>query len=199
MAFNSFEVSFGKPLIDAQLPGNEVEEIYQETTAALTRALVWIEAEGAEQELPLGLLEVLRELTPPAHGVVSSAEVRGSLLGSLGRVTLTREHRTCVTRAIGRLRQAQQVLRRERGRVGEFDRDNLSLILRDRAGTAEELRCEFNEDTYDDLLLAFNEGGPIDVLGRLNSSGRVFVIIGIADAPALGDGADQARIGRPPA
>lgn len=178
IAFNSFEVSFGVPKSIEALPLEEDElSIYRAGSSCLEEALAWLRS-GKEDQLPdLALLEVLKELVPPAHGQVFEAEVRGQIIPSQQHVLLTRKDRQRVTQAISRKRSKERELLREEGRIGEFDKDQLTFILRDRSNSADELKCAFTEEQFDDLYEAFDNDRRVVLLGKLQMKRNVLEIV----------------------
>jgi len=176
MAFNSFEIAFAAP--DQQ----GLSDNYDGAAAQLAKALEWLTSEARDaQILPTELLEVLKDLAPPAHGQITAAEVGGQLMPHGVRVAIDRSDGTRVTRAIASRNQGGRV-KHLTGRVGEFDTDNLSLMLREVTGDldAEELRCTFPDELYDDLFSALQPPQDrITVVGRLKASGKVLAILAI--------------------
>ena len=124
------------------------------------------------------------ELAPPAHGAVTSAEITGQLVGSLERVVLTRDDRSTVAGAIGHRREILRTLVREEGRIGSFDRDNLTLVLRNRQQTTEDLRCEFDDEHFDQLWEAFGAESRVVIFGMMNASGRYLKVIALDTVPS---------------
>lgn len=185
MAFNSFEVAFGQP------EQQGVQDSYATSATHLAEALEWLH--GGEHLAPVAieLLEVLKDLAPPAHGQIVRSEVRGLLVKGNRPVVIGRDDRQKVTREIA-LRTDQQRMRRLEGRIGEFDIDNLALTLREIVGDlgAQELRCTFTDELYDDLWRAFLPPSPrVAVVGRLSPNRRSMEILGVEPAPLPGGGA----------
>ena len=183
IALNSFEVSFGAPDVEDLLSPEAQEALYRPGSDQLNAALRWIGSDHS-QPLPLPLLEVLLELAPPAHGAVTSAEITGQLVGSLERVVLTRDDRSTVAGAIGHRREILRTLVREEGRIGSFDRDNLTLVLRNRQQTTEDLRCEFDDEHFDQLWEAFGAESRVVIFGMMNASGRYLKVIALDTFPS---------------
>lgn len=189
IAFNSFEVSFGMPKEPELLLTDDGQSIYQAAATRLGDALSWLKSSNTSSEPDIGLLEVLKELAPPAHGQVVKVEVRGQLVPGHRRVVLTREDREMVTRAIGRKRHKERELLRTEGRIGEFDKDQLTFILRDRLDLAEELKCSFTEEQFDDLYEAFDNDRRVVLLGKFQTMRHVLEVV--AAEPVLADGGMQ--------
>lgn len=190
IAFNSFEVSFGMPN-EPELPLTEDgQSIYQVSATRLGFALSWLESSNSDNEPDISLLEVLKELVPPAHGQVTKAEVRGQLVLGHRCVVLTRADRTKVTRAIGRKKGKERELLRTEGRIGEFDKDHLSFILRDRIGSAEDLKCTFTEEQFDDLYEAFDNDRRVVLLGKLQTKRDVLEVVAAEPVPVESGGSE---------
>jgi hypothetical protein len=184
IAFNSFEVSFGAPDdVEDLLSPQAHEALYRPGAEQLDMALRWMRSDH-RAPLPLPLLEVLLELAPPAHGAVTSAEITGQLVGRLERMVLTRDDRSAVAAAIGHRRETLRQLVREEGRIGSFDRDNLTLVLRDRQQTGEDLRCEFDDEHFDPLWEAFGTEARVVIFGMMNASGRYLKVIALDTCPS---------------
>ena len=166
-AFNSFEVSFGVPSMQLSLDWGSDSE-YRQAAVQLKSAIAWLHSndEGIAPTPSVQLLEVLKELAPPAHGQVVRAEIGGQLVGNGVRVMLSRDDRSAVTKAIARYQIQGPELARIEGRIGEFDKDNLTFILRDRSNIEPEVRCSFVEEQYDDLDEAFHSDRRVVHIGR---------------------------------
>lgn len=191
IAFNSFEVSFGMPK-EMELPlADDGKSLYQRGSEYLQKAFDWLESDGGRPEPDIALLEVLKELVPPAHGQVVEAEIRGQMIVGQQRVLLTRKNRQAVTQAIYRKRQKERELLREEGRIGEFDKDQLTFILRDRPNAVEELKCAFTEEQFDDLYEAFDHDRRVVLLGKLQMTRNVLEIV--AAEPVVADSHDQSE------
>lgn len=179
-AYNSFEVSFSAP-IDVQLSFNESgRSSYEEVSKSLDQAFRWLNTQANEDEPDTYVLEALKELTPPAHGQVERAELRGALIRGSRPVSLTRSHRKLVTQALGRKRFFDQELIQSSGQVRELDKDNLSFMLRNRPGEAGELKCLFSEEQYDDIFDFFDGDTFVVVTGRLKKNKNILEIGDVA-------------------
>lgn len=177
IAFNSFEVSFGMPK-ETELPlADDGKTVYQVSSEYLGQAFDWLKSDGSAGELDGILLDVLKELVPPAHGQVIEAEVRGKMISGPSPVRLTRKDRLTVTQAISRRRSKERELLRVEGRIGEFDKDQLSFILRDRSNSADELKCSFTEEQFDDLYEAFDNDRRVVLLGKLQMTRNVLEVL----------------------
>lgn len=177
IAFNSFEVSFGMPK-EMELPlASDGKSIYQTGSEWLDKAFAWLKSGESAHEPDIALLEVLKELVPPAHGQVIEAEVRGQMISGQRCVVLTRKDRHAVTKAIFHKKHKERELIREEGRIGEFDKDQLTFILRDRTEAAEELKCAFTEEQFDDLYEAFDNDRRVVLLGKLQMTRNVLEVV----------------------
>lgn len=176
MAFNSFEVAFALPSAEQMQLGDGSNALYQSSAQLLLEATQWLSNPDSKPEPSVALLEVLKELAPPAHGNVTAAEIRGRLVPNRSVVTLSRDDRTVVSRAISARKEALRRLEQIDGRIGEFDSDHFTLTLREVAAASGEIRCSFTEEQYDDLFEAFNR--RVRVVGRRNSR-NLFEIIAI--------------------
>jgi hypothetical protein len=176
-AFNSFEVSFALPAQADLLLDEAGHSIYDAGALSLEAALAWLESSDRGPEPDISMLEVLKELVPPAHGQVTRTEVRGQLVSLRGRVVLTREDRATVTRAIGKWRRIDRELVKTEGRIGQFDKDHLTFILRDRSDLAEDLKCSFVEDQFDDLYDAFDGNRRIVLVGSMHASRNLLEVV----------------------
>jgi hypothetical protein len=180
-AFNSFEVAFGPPNEPELLLSADGESVYGAAARGLQEAVDWLRSPDQEgRSLPsIQLLEVLKELAPPAHGQVVRAEISGQMVANGMRVSFTRDDRNRVTQAITKKREIQRALLRTEGRIGEFDKDELTFILRDREDSQLELRCSFSEEQYDDLYDAFVSDRRVELLGRLQQARNVLEVIAV--------------------
>lgn len=176
MAFNSFEVAFALPSAEQLQLNDGSESLYQSSAQLLLEGIQWLSDPEAHPEPSVQLLEVLKELAPPAHGSVLAAEIRGRLVPNQSVVRLSREDRSAVSRAINARKEALRRLEQVIGRIGEFDSDHFTLTLREVASLTGEVRCAFTEEQYDDLFEAFNK--RVQVVGRMNSR-NLFEIIAI--------------------
>ncbi|WP_139826442.1 hypothetical protein [Derxia lacustris] len=162
-AFNSFEVSFGVP-VASDLLGMDWG-LYSDGAEKLRTALIWLGAATVQQKIGIELLEVLKDLMPPSHGQVEMVELSGRLIGRES-ITLTRDDRSAVTSAIRACKADNKLLRDWTGRVREFDKDNLTFILRNADPDSEGLVCSFGEEHYDDVYDAFESDAWIQVVVR---------------------------------
>lgn len=177
IAFNSFEVSFGMPN-ETELPlADGGKTLYQVGSEYLGKAFDWLKSDGRSGELDSILLEVLKELVPPAHGLVVESEVRGQMIAGQSPVRLTRKDRQTVNQAISLKKFKERELLREEGRIGEFDKDQLSFILRDRLASFDELKCSFTEEQFDDLYEAFDNDRRVVLLGKLQKTRNVLEVL----------------------
>lgn len=193
-AFNSFEVSFGAPAEPELQIGEDGKTIYQTGSAQLERAFDWLESSVDGADLDIGLLEVLKELVPPAHGQIVKAEVRGRMVSRRRVVTLSRADRTKVTQAIRRKRQEDREFLKVEGRIGEFDKDQLTFILRDQASQVDELRCSFAEEHFDDLYEAFDTDARVILVGRRQSARNVFEVVAVQPLLSAPEGGESSAV-----
>lgn len=177
IAFNSFEVSFGVPK-EPELPiSDDGVPLYEKCADRLGNALSWLASNNEGEAPDIALLEVLKELVPPAHGQIVEAEVRGLLVPGHRAILLSRLDRQKVTNAIGLRRRQERELLKTEGRIGEFDKDQLTFILRDRLESSEELKCSFTEEQFDDLYEAFDNDRRVALLGKLQTSRHVLEVV----------------------
>lgn len=182
-AFNSFEVSFAVPQEQDLLQDEKDISIYSDSSRHLLKAISWLNCQS-EEELPdVGILEALKDLTPPAHGQIEKAELRGRIIDGRDVVTLTRSHRQLLSAAIKKQRQPQKHIQKIEGRVGEFDKDNLTVIIRNRKDGEPEINCNFNEDLYDDLYDAFDTDARINIFIRQTTTGRRADVVDVEILP----------------
>lgn len=180
-AFNSFEVSFSVPRHISD-PKESYSNIYEIGAESLSRSLTWLNAGNSESELDIASLEVLKELVPPAHGLIEKVELRGRLILDKGVVTLTREHRTIVTTTISKSKGKNRELIKTEGRIGELDKDQLTFILRNLSGNSDEIKCSFSEEQFDDVYDAFHKDLRVTLLGKLHTTRSVIEVLAIESA-----------------
>jgi hypothetical protein len=171
-AYNSFEVSFGLTIDPDNSQDQQALSIYQASAKSLSTALSWLNSEARENIPDTGLLTVLKDLSPPAHGQVERVELRGQLIVQDTPVVLTRENRLFVSKAIRQQLSLERQFKNVIGRIGEFDKDNFSLILRDTDTSDAELNCSFSEELYDDLFEAFTSDSRINIVVHQTQAGR---------------------------
>jgi len=179
LAFNSFEVAFARPQQDP-LMLTDGRSVYDVCADRLGEALAWLHSSSADEGLPPdpAMLDVLKELAPPAHGQVVRAEIRGQIVSGDSAVTLTRDDRAVVTRAIARLGDQPRVVQL-RGRVGEFDHDNQTFTLRDIEDGRSDQKCSFGEEHYDDLFEALGTQSLVTVIARYSSTRKHFDVVAV--------------------
>ncbi|WMR31297.1 hypothetical protein, partial [Metapseudomonas otitidis] len=165
-AFNSFEVAFAEP-VSAQQGLDGFESVYEECARQLMLAFDWLENPNIYDTPDAPVLEALKDLAPPSHGAVEQAEVGGTLIRGRARFNLTREHRRAVARALKDKKVAADILVKASGEIRELDKDKFSFILRNRPGGDEDLRCEFKEEHYDDVVEYFMNESVVEIAGRL--------------------------------
>lgn len=183
-AFNSFEVAFGVP------PGSFDSPELSLAASLLSRGLSWA-AEDSERRLEVTseeeravLLRAILQLAPPPGGPITAIEVSGSWM-SHGAARLTRAARRRVHGEIRRL-QTERVVRKS-GRIGEVDRDNCTLILRDVDGKAV-YRGIFEELLLDDIVDFFAENRRVVVVG-VERGGRLHITaVGAMEQDVSGEG-----------
>lgn len=189
-AYNSFEVSFKLPKIEAPTVTDvnrddklcqEFQEIGDQLEAALQWALE-LESSTVEQSEPdIELLEALEKLVPRQSGIVQSIEVRGRIFKNTHqRFSLTRESTKRVSSALRKARAAQERICQVCGLIPEMDKDNFTFTLRD-TSDGRDHRCNFPPDLIDEVLLAFNTDKRVTVSGRetlRNGNIDVFLIAG---------------------
>jgi len=178
-AFGSFELSFATPRrLFAHEELGRVAELLQ-------RGLDWAATETSEpfqastDDEREAVLWAVLELTPPGAGPIQEMSLAGQwmtggakILGQRARKRVRDELRSLKT---------EQVVRKE-GRVGEFDVDRQSFILRDTGES--DLRCSFREEDYDDVVAAVMSQGHVAVVG-VERGGRLYVggIKALSSAP----------------
>lgn len=185
MAFNSFEISFSLPAESVAQREIEDVDLHEEGAKRLRSALTWLRGDQTQPEPEIGLLEVLQDLVPPAHGQVERTEIKGALLAGAKPVELNRADRTKVRQAIARKHQNLRLLLETEGLIREFDKDNLTFILRDRPDNAEELSCAFSEQQYDDLYEAFDTDARIAIHARWRAGRRVCDVVAVEQIDSL--------------
>ncbi|MFK4136029.1 hypothetical protein ACI2KR_27650 [Pseudomonas luteola] len=178
-SYNSFEVSFGLPSGPQLTLQNQEQPIYEAGSESLEKAFCWLEKPDHTDEPPIGILEALKELVPPAHGQVEQAELRGKIINRLGPVILTRQHRKSIIKALNNKKDIEEPLVQVKGKIREFDKDNFSFILRNRAEDEVDLRCIFTEDKYDDLYEYFYEDTVVNIAGRLKNSKNILEVVDV--------------------
>ncbi|WP_248919502.1 hypothetical protein [Pseudomonas entomophila] len=181
-AYNSFEVSFSTPSpeqLDLQVPGIST---YTQSAQVLENGLRWlVDQSGGEPEL--SVLEALKDLTPPTHGQVESAELRGQLISNNHVFRLTRAHRKLISETLARHQTSRHQLMKTSGKIRELDKDNLTFILRSRPDAETELKCAFSDTLYDDVVEHFASEVSISVTGRLKHAKAVLEISDIEAIP----------------
>ncbi len=170
LAFNSFEISFSAP---RQLATD------QALISAIKLLQIGLQWAGGNENTPItgasdaernALLRALLELTPPSAGAIENVEVGGRWILK-GTTRLTRASRKRVRDELKRL-QVEKVVTLE-GRIGEFDRDNCTFILRN-VESRKDVTCAFREELFDDAMDAFTSGERITVIG-VERSKRLYV------------------------
>lgn len=172
-AYNSFEVAFSEPATDQlDLDG---ESTYEIGSAALEQGLRWLVHQSGD-EPSVYVLEALKELTPPAHGQIEGAEIRGRLIKSNTVFRLNRQHRRSISEALIKHQMVDHELIKVSGQIRELDKDNLSFMLRNRPNDDAELKCIFTEEQYDDIVDYFNSDSFVSATGRLKHSKNLLEI-----------------------
>lgn len=160
-AFASFEIAFTtSPTL---LQSAEIAR----TTELLRKGLAWAASDGTQ---PLAatsdaeraaVLQAIYQLAPPTTGAIENIEVRGQWMHHR-HVRLGRDTRRRIQAEIRRTRVEHVVSRQ--GRIGEFDKDNLTFTLRDTPGGVD-VRGIFEEELYDQLWDHFTNDDHIVVIG----------------------------------
>ncbi|UVL17606.1 hypothetical protein LOY42_17035 [Pseudomonas sp. B21-023] len=181
-AYNSFEVSFSIPNSDQLDLQTSPIDTYAQSAHVLESGLSWlVERSGNEPEI--SILEALRDLTPPTHGQVESAEIRGQLIKNNQVIRLNRHHRKFISETLARHLTQKHQLVKTSGQIRELDKDNLTFILRGRPNGEAELKCAFNDSLYDDVVEHFASEVNISVTGRLRQTKAVLEISDIEAIP----------------
>jgi hypothetical protein len=182
-AFNSFEVSFGYPQ-GVQLPLlADGQNVYEASAKKIQDALLWLESPSSAPKPDDVMLEVLKELAPPAHGLVTSAEIRSQFISSHVPVVIDRNARGVITRTISASRALQLSLMQVIGRLGELDKDNFSFILRDRADEQAEIKVVFTEEQFDDVMEVFVNDRRVVIQGRIRAGKNILDLVALEPAP----------------
>lgn len=192
-AYHSFEVAFDFPNTEptntpngtedqTTLPGIETPQevdisdrntIYQEASQKLNEALEWLDNEDNMSSCPdLATLAVLELFSPPKHGQIEEAEIKGKILKSRPSFTLNREHTVKVKQSISSLKKSSPSLISEKGRIGEFDKDKFLCTLRDVSSSSKDISCSFPEELYDDIYDVFDENIVVHIHGRWRATGQ---------------------------
>jgi hypothetical protein len=163
IGFGSFELSYAAPqqgLFDRELLATAVQKldaIVRWAASSEESPAPWYDE--AERE---AMLRAAAELAPPSSGPIVAIELGGDWLRR-GMVRLDRSARKNVRMELRNSPTAETV-ESVSGRIGEVDRDALSLTLRD-LEKGEELRASFDEELLDDVLLFFTEDQRVRVAG----------------------------------
>jgi len=173
MAFGSFEISFREP-DQKQLPlagqrigiPREFEEIGQK----LARALEWAADANPDEEnleIDLDLLKALDRLVPPQSGYVQKVELSGRIFKPEHKPTyvLTRRASKTVRQTLVRIRDPQEQVITIKGTIREFDKDQLTFILRE-TEDSKERTCSISDDLYDEVMELFQTDLKVSVTGR---------------------------------
>jgi hypothetical protein len=171
-AFASFELSFGPP-DEGLFP----HEAVKEAALLLAQGLQWAgdvgirePFQGATDDERAAVLRAAMLLTPPLTGAITEVQVSGRWIPG-ERIRLTRESRRKVKSELRTVAQDHVVA--YNGRIGEFDRDNLSFILRD-TDDGQDRKAFIAEDQVDDVHLYFLESIRLTVAG-IERQGRLYV------------------------
>ncbi|BCR22507.1 hypothetical protein [Aquipseudomonas alcaligenes] len=187
-AYNSFEVAFSEPPFD-QLDFDG-ESAYEAGSSALEDGLQWL-VNQSSKEPSIIVLEALKELTPPAHGQIERAEIRGRLIKSSAVFCLNRQHRRAITEALAKHQKTDHELIQVSGQIRELDKDNFSFILRNRPNDENELKCIFTEEQYDDVVEHFSSETFVSATGRLKRSSNLLEIGDIEPTPNTNEAPEQ--------
>ncbi len=192
-AYNSFEVAFDFPNPEStntlrgaedqtSLPGIETQQdvditdrntVYLEASKKLIQALEWLVEESNESSCPdLATLAVLELFSPPKHGQIEEAEIKGKILKSRPSFTLNREHTVKIKQSISSLKKSSPSLISEKGRIGEFDKDKFLCTLRDVSNSSKDISCSFPEELYDDIYDVFAEDILVHIHGKWRATGQ---------------------------
>ena len=66
----------------------------------------------------------------------------------------------------------------------------MSFILRDRIGSAEDLKCTFTEEQFDDLYEAFDNDRRVVLLGKLQTKCDVLEVVAAEPVPVESGGSE---------
>lgn len=172
--FKSFEIAFGYPRTEAELPIPELNTLEQVKTI-MVRALDWATA-PEETALPSGveseaIINALTKLIPPTKGPVKEVELSGALVGTTGRkIKLTRKASERVGAARKRLKP-DPGRRTFEGVPREFDKDKSSFILRDE-NQDDICFVSVPAELYEEAYYAFEEDLTVDIVVDETMPGR---------------------------
>ncbi len=178
VGFTSFEISFRMPIEEENLftlsgQKSPEAEILEDVGNLLKKGLKWLTTEAGtkgvyfpeDPDESAVVLRALKELTPSSQGRIEHLEVKGRLIDSqIKPVTLDRSARQLVNNAIRNLSLEPQLLNLE-GRIRELDRDRMSFELREIKGAQTSQRFVFDEEIFEDVFQAFEEGTRVKVAG----------------------------------
>lgn len=152
--------------------------INQKVSESLRLGLNWLSSETpaprpehVDDEQWGAILESLKKLTPKTHGPVQQVFVTGALVGRAAQVyTLTqRETKTVNSALTQRRRSTPSKLRTFTGRIGEYDRDKLTFIVRDSNELSGEIPCQLVGPELDEMVLqALSDGAQVILSARLD-------------------------------
>lgn len=176
LAYGSFEVDFGSPS-QMEMLGDDAKLLHG-AAELLQKGLDWVSKPGSP--LPPetaewdAILAALRQLVPPGTGLVSNVELGGKLAPR--GVKLTRYATRVVINAL-RTREGRESPEIIQGYVREFDRDQLTFIVREEPFEgAPEYRCFVHDDLADDLSFAFESEERLVFVGHRSGAAWIHVL-----------------------
>lgn len=179
MAFNSFEISFraAEPTQLSLSPGSDIDA-YLEQGAALRKAIGWALDDADASTPSVDLVEALEKLVPPMHGVVEAVEVRGRIFNDSRVFRLGRSSTKKVKRFLTDHRATARTLLTTEGLIDELDKGQLTFTLR---GThdGKDMTFTFEEDSLDDVFMAFSSSVRVSVSGRQISTKKPIEMLGL--------------------
>ncbi len=180
LAFNSFAIGFGAP------PAQMFPAEFDEVVSLLRRGIDWV---AASDDVPLvassdrersAILHAVRRLTPPKGSYVEVVELAGPWVGRR-TVRLTTAARKRVSDEIAKLRD-ERVLIIE-GRIGEFDDDRGTFILRD-TNLPDEVKATIRPENLERVRKLYTDRvHPVWAVGVLRE--RQFHVSDVFDQPPL--------------
>ena len=167
-SFGSLEIEFGAPP-EVKQGALDIQQAAEKVRLLLQEGLCWLEGQQDLEDKPReekrAVIEAMSHLVPPRRGSIETVEVSGVLISKAGRKhTLTRKHTEKVDSARFFDKDVTRILV-ENGLIREFDKDQLSFILRDRDG--KNIRSvNFSDELFDDVYEYFDRDVPVTIVTR---------------------------------
>lgn len=131
------------------------------------------------------ILDAVRDLTPPTHGLVSETQVGGRLVRG-GRIhELTRDARKYVLEHTGTPRERPDSIQRFVGRIREMDLDKSSFTLREIHDLEGERKCRFEEDLEDEVNRLWTQRLKVEIVAKVRKH-RSMALVSIKEASQSG-------------